>query len=269
MIKSDFHTHSHFSSDSKAAIPDMVEKAALLGMDKICITDHMDYDYPKESGLTFVFDPDEYFTELEPIAERYLSKIKVLKGIELGLQPYLAERYNQLLQQYDFDFIIGSSHLAEGKDPYSPWYWEGKTTEEGIQTYFQSIIDNVKAFSGFQVYGHLDYIIRYIPDKSYVFTYEKYADYIDEALKTIILSGKGIEANTSGYKYGFGTTHPNMDILKRYRELGGEMITIGSDGHKPEHLGYDFKEAEQMLLALGFQYYATFEKQKPIYHKLG
>lgn len=269
MIIADYHVHTHFSSDSKASMEQMVEKAIDLGMKKLCFTDHMDYDFPKQYGLSFVFDPEEYFKELAIIAERYKNKIKVLKGIELGLQPYLSERFGKLMRQYDFDFAIGSSHLVNKVDPYQPEYWESKSTEEGITTYFQSIIDNVKAFTDFQVYGHLDYVVRYAPDKNQAYTYKKYSGIIDEMLKTILDAGKGIEVNTSGYKYFLGYTHPQTDVLKRYKELGGELITIGSDGHKPEHLGYDFPRAEQMLLSLGFKYYATFEKKKPVYEKLG
>lgn len=269
MIIADYHVHSHFSSDSTATMEEMVEKSISLGMKKICFTDHMDYDFPKEYGLPFVFNPEEYFPELERIADRYKDQIKVLKGIELGLQPYLADRYKQLMDIYDFDFAIGSSHLVNKIDPYQPAYWVNITSEEGINAYFQSIIDNVKAFSEFQVYGHLDYVVRYAPDKNKSYSYLKYADIIDEMLKAIIHAGKGIEINTAGFKYGLGYAHPQTDVLIRYKELGGELITIGSDGHKPEHLGYDFPRAEELLISLGFEYYTTFEKRKPFFHKLG
>lgn len=268
MIIADYHVHSSFSSDSTAPMESMVEKAISLGMKKICFTDHMDYDYPDGYGVTFTFDPDAYFKELDKITEKYNSKIKVLKGIELGLQPYLAFRYQNLMDQYDFDFAIASSHLIHGLDPYYPEFWKDKTPKEGLTLYFKSIIDNVKAFTGYQVYGHLDYIVRYVPDKTFNYKYEDYADIIDEVLKTIISHGLGIEVNTAGYKYGLGYAHPREEILKRYKELGGEILTIGSDGHAPDHLGYDFKKAEQLLISLGFQYYTTFEKKKPIFERL-
>ncbi len=269
MITADYHVHSCYSSDSKTPMVDMIEQAIHLGIKKICFTDHMDYDFPNKYNLPFVFNPMEYFDELSVLADKYKNKIKVLKGIELGLQPYLADRYQKLLREYDFDFVIASSHLVDQIDPYHPEYWADKTSEEGIQRYFQSIIENVNAFSGFQVYGHIDYVVRYAPDKNLTYTYEKYADILDEVLTTILNAGKGIEVNTSGYKYGLGFTHPHTDVLRRYKELGGELITIGSDGHKPEHLAYDFHLAEKMLLSLGFKYYVTYEKQKPIFEKLG
>ena len=48
--------------------------------------------------------------------------------------------------------------------------------------------------------------------------------------------GKGIELNTGGFKYGLGHPNPCEDIIKRYKELGGEIITLGSDAHKCESL---------------------------------
>lgn len=269
MILADYHVHSNFSSDSEAPMEEMIEKAISYGLKRICFTDHMDYDFPVYNGYTFVFDPDEYIKKLNELTLQYKNNIKILHGIELGLQPYLAKRYEELMSKYDFDFAIGSSHLVNGIDPYLPAYWENKTNEEGITAYFQSIIDNVKSFSGFQVYGHLDYVVRYAPNKNTSYTYEKYAVILDEMLKTIIESGKGIEINTAGFKYGLGHPHPQTDVLKRYKEFGGELITIGSDGHKPEHLAYDFAKAENLLMDLGFKYYAVFEKREPIFEKLG
>ena len=90
---------------------------------------------------------------------------------------------------------------------------------------------------------------------------------IDEVLKTAINMGKGIEINTSGMKY-LGFCHPHIDILKRYRELGGEIITIGSDAHNPEKIASDFKAAEEILTACGYDFYAEFHKRKPIFKKL-
>ncbi|BCJ94826.1 phosphoesterase [Anaerocolumna cellulosilytica] len=268
MITADYHVHSKFSSDSESTMESMIEKAISLGMERICFTDHMDYDFPVYNGYTFVFDPDEYFDTLNILKVRYQDKIKVLIGVELGLQPYLVDRYHQLLSKYPFDFAIGSSHLVNGIDPYRKEYWEGKSKEEGMRRYFQSIIDNVKTFKDFQIYGHLDYAIRYAPDTNEGYTYERFSTIIDTMLKTIIEHDKGIEINTSGFKYGLGHPHPHSDIVRRYKELGGELITIGSDGHKPEHLGYDFKKAEELLLSLGFRYYTVFEKMKPIFIKL-
>jgi histidinol-phosphatase (PHP family) len=271
MILADYHVHSDFSSDSTTPTEQMIEQGINLGLKKICITDHMDYDYPEKYGYTFVFDPDQYMEKLNKLKRLYETKIDVQIGIELGLQPPLAERHRDLINTYPFDFIIGSSHLVDHMDPYNSEYWEHQTPSQGIQRYFESIIENCKAYQGFHIYGHLDYIIRYVPnqkEKHYDYSYRDYSDLLDEVLKTIISYGKGIEINTAGLKYGLGYPHPKKEVLQRYKELGGELITIGSDAHKPEHLCYDFELIPDFLKSLGFQYYATFAQGKPSFEKL-
>lgn len=269
MIKSDFHLHSNFSSDCDSSMEDMVEKAISLGIQKLCFTDHIDYDYPQtKDGYDFMLDLDKYFEKLVQIKNKYQSKIKIYKGIECGLQAHIAQDLKKMVETYDFDFIIGSSHVIDGQDPYYPDYWLDKSQEEGVNKYFQSIIDNCKTFDGFHVYGHLDYIIRYTPVVHEEYPYERYADIIDEVLQTIIEHGKGIELNTSGYKYIFNHPHPRVEILKRYKEMGGEVITIGSDAHEPKYLAYGFNKAADLLKALGYKYYTIFEKGKPIFEKI-
>jgi histidinol-phosphatase (PHP family) len=250
----------------------MIERAIQLGLKRLCFTDHMDYDYPHKGDISFVFDPEEYTKKLTEMKVKYHGKLEILTGIELGLQPQVMEEFNKLMQEYRFDFAIGSSHVLDYIDPYFPQFWENRTREEGIRAYFQSIIDNCKQFQKFfHIYGHLDYIIRYAPTPEGTksdYSYADYADLLDEVLKTILSCGKGIEVNTAGLKYGLGYPHPKKEVLKRYRELGGELITIGSDAHKPEHLCYDFQLVPELLKSLGYQYYATFVDGKPIYEKL-
>ncbi len=277
MIIADCHVHTDFSSDSQTPMEQMIERAIQLGLRKLCITDHMDIDYPKVGTATFLFDLKEYTNKLELLKDRYQNQIELLIGIELGLQPHLKNQLSSLRNSYPFDFVIGSSHVVDHIDPYYPQYWGSKTMEEGINRYFESIIENCNAFHDFHVYGHIDYIIRYVPEhmiprmdstKKADYDYSDFADLLDEVLKTILSYGKGIEVNTAGLKYGLGYPHPKADILKRYMELGGDVITIGSDAHKPEHLCYDFNLVAEYLKALGFKYYAIFRQGEAVYEKL-
>ncbi len=271
-IIADYHVHSNFSGDSQAPMEQVIERAIQLGLKKLCFTDHMDYDYPLYGDTRFVFDPEEYIFKLDQMREQYGKQLQILTGIELGLQPQVTEYYDDLMKRYDFDFAIGSTHVLDYMDPYFPEFWEHRTKEEGLLAYFKSITNNCRLFrNNFHVYGHLDYIIRYAPSvdgKKADYSYADYADILEEALKTIIDCGKGIEVNTAGLKYGLGYAHPKVEILKRYRELGGELITIGSDAHKPEHLCYDFHVVPDLLKGLGYKYYATFIQGEPIYEKL-
>lgn len=267
MIKADYHVHTDFSSDSKSPMEDMVKQAISLGLERVCFTDHMDLDFPKQYDQRFVFDTDAYMKKIEELQKKY-PQIQILRGIECGVQTRLGKRYEDLITSYDFDFVISSCHVLFDMDPYCPEFWEHYSENEAITAYFEQTLTNIKEFQNFDICGHIDYIVRYAPSKMAGFHPSDYRDILDEILKTAIQMGKGIEANTSGYKYGLETPHPRAEIIKRYKELGGEIITIGSDGHQPAHMAYDFARAEELLKQMGFQYYTVFEKRKPIFIKL-
>lgn len=262
----DTHMHTHFSTDSQAEPVSMVNAALDLGLPGICITDHLDYDYPvtaPDGKPEFLLDLEAYRRAVGSLQEDFAGRLPILMGIELGLQPHLAGRHRELLEKYDFDFVIGSSHVVHGQDPYYPAYYEGRAETAAYLEYFESILENIEAFDGFDVYGHIDYVVRYGPNKNRDYSYRKYADVIDAILQRLIEKGKGIEINTAGFKYRLGHPNPAEDILCRYRELGGEIITIGADGHKPEHIAYSFEKVPDILRAAGFRYYTVFRQRTP------
>ena len=158
--------------------------------------------------------------------------------------------------------------MVHGIDPYYPEYYQGRSEDQAYREYFESILENLAVFDCFDVYGHIDYVVRYGPNRNQYYTYEKFADLLDEILRAIIQKGKGIEINTGGFKYGLGHPNPTEAVLKRYRELGGEIITIGADAHKPEHVAYDFQKVPDILQEAGFKYYTVFQGRKPIFYKL-
>ncbi len=258
----DTHMHCNFSGDSDAAPEAMIERAIACGLPGICFTDHLDYDYPQEPE-TFLLDPAEYEQKILSLQEQYKGCLPILHGIELGMQPHLAKKHSGLFENFRFDFIIASSHVVHGKDPYYAPYFEGRTEQEAYQEYFESILENIGAFQDFDVYGHLDYVVRYGPNRNAFYSYQKYQDVIDEILKQLILLGKGIELNTSGFKYGLGHPNPCEDILKRYHALGGEILTLGSDAHQPAHIAYGFEKLPALLESCGFSHYTVFRNRKP------
>ena len=263
----DTHIHSRFSGDSKAPQEDMLAAAIEKNLGGICFTDHLDIDYPGEPEA-FLLDLPNYSASVLSLQEKYKERLPVRLGVELGLQPHLATVHSDILSQYPFDFVIGSSHVVHGLDPYYPVYWENRTEEEGCLEYFSSIIENILAFDGFDVYGHIDYVVRYCPNRSQCDAYRQYADVIDEILKLLIEKGKGIELNTGGFKYGLGHPNPTEEILARYRKLGGEIITLGSDAHMPEHMAFDFEKLPRILKEAGFSYYAIFKNRQPEFIKI-
>lgn len=270
-ITADCHLHSSFSGDSEAPMEEMILKGIETGLTTMCFTEHNDFDFPylpEDPEDMFVLSPDSYLYDLLRLREKYEDKIKILFGMELGLQPQVMRENAVLAKSYDFDFIIGSSHICNGKDPYYPAFYEGRSEEEAYREYFESILENIRKFSNFDVYGHLDYVVRYGPNKDREYSYEKYKDILDKILETLIDKGKGIEINTGGVKSGLKELHPCTGILKRYRELGGEIITVGSDAHSPEHIAAHFSLAENVLKECGFKYYTVFEKRTAEFKKL-
>ena len=263
----DMHMHCHFSGDSEASAFDMAQKAYDLGLAGICFTDHLDIDYKETPGL-FDLDIPAYKKEILLVKEQFSDKLDVGWGIEIGLQPYLEAENKSVADTNDFDFIIGSTHQLHKTDIYYPSFYEGRDEDDCYRDYFEETLKNAQSTVNFDVYGHLDYVVRYGPNKNKYYSHEKFADILDEILRTIISRGKGIELNMAGFKYGLGHAHPVMDTLKRYKELGGEIITIGSDGHTPEQIAWEFEKAPEILKEAGFEYFTTYKNRIAHFHKI-
>ena len=272
MIATDMHVHSHFSSDSSEKPKNIIRTAIDKGYSYIYFTDHHDMDFPVHSSspdMDFQLDFEAYVQEIAKLRELYKGQIEVRLGVEQGICPETAPKISALSEKYPFDFIIGSSHLTSltNGDPYYPEYYAGKTNVEAYREYFASEAENVLLTDGFDVYGHLDYAVRYCPDPSFVYNFDDYQDIFEVLLKRLIERGKGIEINTSGITK-IGYPHPHIEALKLYKELGGEMITVGSDAHICENIGYGFDLAEELLVSLGFRYYTVFKERKAEFVKL-
>ncbi len=271
-ITADYHLHSHHSGDSTEPMETMVLTAIQKGFSHICFTEHMDMDFPITPNTpegTFLLNTDSYLYELALLKATYADRIKILFGVELGLQPHLQKQLALYAKSHEFDFIIGSTHIVNRKDPYEKAYYEGRSEEEAFREYFQGIIDNIKKFRNFDVCGHIDYVIRYGQNKDQNYSYEKYKDLFDTLLTTLLDAEKGIEFNTGSFRHYGKDSNPCMeDILKRYKELGGEIITVGSDAHSSKDMGVQFERAAEILKACGFKYYCVFENRLPEFKKL-
>ena len=271
MYKSDSHLHSNFSTDSTEKLENIIERAIELGLDEIVITDHMDYADTEEEDC-FVFNIEDYLKTLKELREKYKDKINLKIGMELGVQPHLYKRYEPILKSDEYDFLIGSSHAIDGIDAsFSRLYQKFENKDELHRRYFETILENLEIYEGINTYGHLDYIRRYggafFPNHKEV-DLELHKELIDKILKKLIEKNIGLEINTSGIRYQVGDFHPCTEILKRYRELGGKIITIGSDAHKALDVGKDIENAKKHLKSLGFTHYCTFTKKKPEFREL-
>lgn len=270
-ITADYHLHSNFSGDSTSSMESMILKGIELGLTSMCFTEHMDIDYvyekPEDTGM-FDLNTDSYLYNLLQYKEKYSDKIRLFFGVELGIQPHLRKELAVYAKSFDFDFIIASSHLCNRKDPYYPAFYEGRADEEAYREYFLSILDNLKMFNNFDVYGHLDYVVRYGKTKDAAYSYDKYKDILDKILITLLEKEKGIEINTGALSYHLKDLNPCTDLIRRYKELGGEIITVGSDAHSPENICRGFDRAADILKSCGFSYYTVFENRMPEFKKL-
>lgn len=268
MYYPDHHVHTNFSPDSQAPPEDQILRAIALGMPAICFTDHMDYDFPEEVGITFDLKPQPYLTAMASLREQYIGSIDVRAGVEIGLDVDCPDKIVSYIQSADWDFVIGSIHLSGHKDPYLPSYFAGRTAKEAYLQYFETTLACLEHFDPvYDVLGHLDYVFR-CGDRSVTNAWKEWPDLMDAILRQVIEKGLGLDVNTGGMKSGLPFQHPHEDILRRYRELGGELITLGSDAHKPEHLGDRFPEVGERLKALGFRYGASYKKRKPEFYPL-
>lgn len=270
-IRADYHMHTHHSTDSEADMRAMVEAAVSAGLNKICFTEHQDHGYPYSSEFpegSWMLNVDSYLYELLGLREEYRDRIEIGFGIEIGMQKNVFRDNAITAKSHEFDFIIGSIHCVDGFDTYDHKYFDNKTDHEAMERYFESQLENIKLFNNFDVLGHMDYIVRTVPCGEKGYSPAVFSSYIDKILEFLIENEKGIEINTSALRKGFSNPNPHKDIVKRYRELGGEIITIGSDAHKPEDIASGFDIAEDILKEAGFKYYSTFENRVAFFNKL-
>lgn len=271
-ITADYHMHSNHSGDSQMDMSDMIRTLIDRGVTDMCFTEHYDadyvYDQPGSIPGQFDLNLPSYQKEFFDIRERFKDKLNINFGVELGIQEHLVDMLYEYSKSNDFDFIIASNHLCHRKDPYYSYFHEGRSDKEAFLEYFESILESVTSYNDYDVFGHIDYAVRYSPNMDNDYHYRDYADVLDEILKTIINNGHGIEINSKGLRVGLKCANPSNEILKRYRELGGEIITIGSDAHSLPELAWGLDKIQDILSDTGFKYYTTFSKRKPEFHKI-
>ncbi|WIV10486.1 histidinol-phosphatase HisJ family protein [Proteiniborus sp. MB09-C3] len=264
----DYHVHSSFSGDCKYSMEDMVKGALEKNIKAFCFTDHIDYDYGNDE-LDFVFDKEDYFKELKRIRSNYKGQIDILSGIELGMQPHLVRNIHEKMSLEDFDFIIMSIHTVMGKEIHEGELFQDRDLLDAYFLYYDEMLEVLDKFNDFDVVGHINLIDRYVKHmNNKTVRLEEYKEFIEKVLKKIIDKDKGIEINTSGIRYGINSFLPTVEILSLYKELGGEIVTIGSDAHSPEYVGSNYEEAVELLRTLNYKYITTFKNRKKQFIKI-
>lgn len=263
----DYHVHTNLSADSGMGLELACRAAIKKGVAEMAVTDHLDIDYP-DSSIQFELDYEAYSRAVCKAKKLYDGKLNIIKGIEIGLQPHVLDMCRGYLEDKDFEFIIASVHAAHRLDLHSGEFCAGKSQDAAYREYLEEVYKCVQSFELFNVIGHIDLIRRYGNYNTHTLCYRDYADILDMIMISLIDNGKGIEINTSGYRYGLNGTMPGLDLVTRYKELGGEVLTIGSDAHFPDQVAERFEVAYDVALKAGFKYITRFPGGKAQYVKL-
>ena len=271
MVLFDNHNHSQFSFDGKRTTVEDSSRAAMsAGLGGLCFSDHCDYYIPPmkasfEEGTKEYFDVKEQQMEIDRVQEMLGSGIKILKGIEIGMYEECHEPIRKILSDNSFDQVIASVHYIEQTDPYYGGYYDDKDWRKAYGGYLEAIYREMTWLEDFDIMGHYDYIVRYAPYQETSIRYRDFSDLFDEMFKYLIQEGKALEINTKSYEgYRGKTVSLDRDVLLRYHEMGGEIISLGSDSHDPSRVGTGFIHHAEMLKSLGFRWTAHYEKRRLI-----
>ena len=259
----DYHMHTIVSFDGHDRGIQKAQAAKAAGLKEICFTDHLDYDPLGKMG-NIAFDTACYNAEYDGLE---VPGLKIRRGMEFGMTVDNRAQFKEDLKRRHFDFVLGSIHFVDDLDVYYQEYWQDKTVFEAERRYLEATLDCVRLHDDFDVLAHLTYIGKSTSHPApRCVPYEEHRELIDEILKTLVQKGKGMELNTSG-RDRCGGFLPTIDCFRRFRELGGEIITIGSDAHTASRVGQYSFEAYDLLKDI-FGHVCTFEDRKPIFHKL-
>ena len=259
----DFHMHSRVSFDGHDTGEAMAKAALAAGLQEICFTDHLDYDPLGQMGK-MDFDTAAYNAEYDTLE---IPGLKIRRGMEFGMDMHNFQQFKKDLQRRHFDFVLGSIHFVDDLDVYFPEYWENKTIFQAERRYLEATLECVQIHDDFDVLAHLTYIAKAQSNPVHrPVPFAEHREIVDEILRIVAAKGKGLEMNTSGMDRCGGFL-PTADYIRRFKELGGEIVTVGSDAHKANRVGqYSFEACE--ILKDIFGHVCTFQNRQPVFHKL-
>lgn len=269
MYLADYHVHSSCSPDGHFTMAQMTEAAVALGLDEICFTDHLDTLEWGTYAPRTTFDWPALVRQAADARDKWGGRITVKLGVELGEAAVSFDRAEKLLSGAPaLDFIIGSVHLMGPRHGREDLYYIPRADEAFYHDVIDDYLDDVMAlcrWGKFNVLGHLTLPVRYIWDNAGIkMDFSAHMDRVEEIFRQIIPRGIGIECNTNRGAIPL----PDESVLRLYRQLGGEIITIGSDAHSPDYVGCRAAETQELLRACGFRYITAFTGGKPEFRPL-
>ena len=258
----DTHNHTSDSMDADFSAAEMCEGAVKNGLDIIALTDHVELDVFKRDG--FDLDAEASYKHINKVKDEFAGRIKVLTGVELGEASYAPEDADRLLSEKDYDFVLGSIHNLRNREDFYFIDYSKVSTEAIILEYYNEI-KNLIHWGGFDSLAHLTYPLRYIVGEHGFYVDEsKFKGQVDEILTLLAEKDKALEINTSGLRQKLGRTMPDEDVIRRFRELGGRLITVGSDAHRPGDIGAGIIQSYEIAKRCGFGSIFYFENRKPV-----
>ena len=263
--RADYHMHSQFSCDARTTMADMCRACVEARMEEIAFTDHLDV-HPLDDCPGF-YRPDAYFAELARCREMFGVRLTIRAGVEVGDSHRFADEIAKVVRAYPYDFALGSVHWIGDEAPFGPAFFQKHEADWAWTGYFREMTGLAGA-EDYDVVAHFDLIKREGTEFYGAMRHDDYTDVVREILKGLIGRGKGIEINCAGWRKSSNEPSPGLAILKWYAELGGEILTIGSDAHRPMHVALRWDDALALAREAGLRWLTTFEGRKPTQHPL-
>lgn len=275
----DCHNHTHNSPDGEnESVLERCARAAELGIGVLAVTDHCEvnrffslahYGVEPNGYDTYDFGRDFELSMQENTAAKAHTPagVKLLCGIELGQATHELALAEHVYADVRLDFVIGSMHQLPGWDDFAFLDYSKVDAAALFHENLQEIA-RLASTDTYDVLGHITYALRYMAAAGVHLELAPYREELAEIFQIVIAKGKGIEINTSGLRQAYGDTFPNLECLKLYRDLGGEILTIGSDAHSNLDLGKGIAQGLDIARAAGFTNISYFEKHEPQFLKL-
>lgn len=256
----DSHIHSVNSFDGNHSCKEMCDYAIKNNAVGICFTDHCDIDMKDFKPFEFA---ENTFNDVEKIKKEYANRLTVLNGIELGQGIYKKEQALEILDKYNYDFVLGSIHNLENMEDFYFLDYKQFDIYELLKNYFEDLLKLVE-WNKTDSLAHLTYPLRYIVSREH-FNVDmlKFNDIIEAIFETLIKNDKALELNVSGLFMDMKDTLPNDVLIKKYYDMGGKLVTIGSDSHYKEKVCLGIDKGMEILKKCGFEYFTVFKNRKP------
>ncbi|MGN0808283.1 MAG: histidinol-phosphatase HisJ family protein [Candidatus Coproplasma sp.] len=264
----DLHLHTKLSFDSNEEPENYLKRAKEIGENCLGFSEHYDYDafWDGERDVTLT-DLESYNLNIDKLKRDY-PDIQILQGIEFGYREQALSKYREIINQNNFDYVINSLHtLPDRGDCYHDKFFEGRPLKESYYDYFKGVLESVNADYDYQIIGHLAYVCRYRKGVGSKIKYSDFAEIIDEILKAVIARDKCLEINTS-IGVSECTFLPDVDVIKRYIELGGKLLSFGSDAHKAENYLKNSKALKEFLTGIGVNELYYYKNRQPVPYKI-